>query len=922
MADDTEQKQPQEIASTEKAQAKSTKTKKDEISADKKESIDAEDSQVDGDTSSKKTRKKSTRTKSSGVSQDEKSEKDAKADSDKASKQKDTAEKEQADSNQADAAKDIEAKPVRKRRGRPRMTEEQKAAAAAERKRKAAAAKAAKAAKEQKAQEDIDKTDESKDEKTQTKSQDVKPKSSSKSNSKQEYTIEEKSQSKTADAKDVKTDSDLVAPKSSDSGDKKPEKSDEATKTQVEAAKEDVADAASEKDDTKMPSKTKAEGPTRRRRTVTRRKKTVDSTNKTEAEDQSSVDEKTSDKATTKQKEPVVYTEDQIALLIKKATETQAASGIMPAPSQVLPKLDSQADASEEVAEAGAKAKKQEVTRTRTAATRTKTVRRRVVRRTIKKKDSDSQNTSTGDVEVKNDNELQVASQDQPSEILDAKADLDTSKQAEKTLSRDDESKEQVSQNGAETTQETSEDKGVQRRKRVVRSVKIDKPQKNQTNGRKTKKNSNSGMEPSLTKEELKEMKVAEIREKARELDLDPTGIRKAELIELVYDAAAYAEGFRTCKGVLEIQADGYGFIRSENYMQGKDDAFVYNQLIRQYGLRSGDEIEGTVVPARSAKNYPPVQQIIAINGRDPELARKRPRFKDLTPVYPNERLIMEHGKSSITGRAIDLVAPIGKGQRGLIVSPPKAGKTTILKKICQSIAANNPEVHLICLLVDERPEEVTDMQRSIKGEVVASTFDMPPENHTTVSELVIERAKRLVEQGEDVVVVLDSITRLARAYNLAEPASGRILSGGVDSAALYPPKRFLGAARNIENGGSLTILASALVDTGSKMDEVIFEEFKGTGNMELKLDRDLANRRIYPAIDPVASGTRNEDLLLEEVERSCVWGLRRTLVGFNNTERAATMLIKSLKETPNNKVFLLAAAKKSQNVDFSDQQS
>ena len=271
----------------------------------------------------------------------------------------------------------------------------------------------------------------------------------------------------------------------------------------------------------------------------------------------------------------------------------------------------------------------------------------------------------------------------------------------------------------------------------------------------------------------------------------------------------------------------------------------------------------------------------------------------------------MEHGKDSITGRAIDIVSPIGKGQRGLIVSPPKAGKTTILKKICQSISINNPEVHLICLLVDERPEEVTDMQRSIKGEVVASTFDMPADNHTRVAELVIERAKRIVELGGDVVVVLDSITRLARAYNLAAPASGRILSGGVDSAALYPPKRFLGAARNIENGGSLTILASALIDTGSKMDEVIFEEFKGTGNMELKLDRDLADRRIFPAIDPVASGTRNEDLLVDEQMRPFVFGLRRIFAGMNNTERAAASFIKGLKGTNTNQEFLVRSAKK-----------
>ena len=301
----------------------------------------------------------------------------------------------------------------------------------------------------------------------------------------------------------------------------------------------------------------------------------------------------------------------------------------------------------------------------------------------------------------------------------------------------------------------------------------------------------------------------------------------------------------------------------------------------------------------------------------------KRVRFGDLTPVYPDECLTMEHGKSTITARVIDLVSPIGKGQRGLIVSPPKAGKTTILKDIAAAISANNPEVHLMCLLVDERPEEVTDMQRSIKGEVISSTFDMPTENHIQVSELVIERAKRLVEDGKDVVVLLDSLTRLARAYNLAQPASGRILSGGVDSTALYPPKKFLGAARNIEGGGSLTILASALVETGSKMDEVIFEEFKGTGNMELKLDRNLADRRIFPAIDPVASGTRKEDLLLNPQEAPLIWAVRRILANTNNTERAMDMLIKSLKRTNDNTEFLMRAAKKAQhsngvaNLDF-----
>ena len=432
-----------------------------------------------------------------------------------------------------------------------------------------------------------------------------------------------------------------------------------------------------------------------------------------------------------------------------------------------------------------------------------------------------------------------------------------------------------------------------------------------QRNKERNKERNAAPTEPTLSREELAAMKVAELREKAKEFEIETTGKKKAELVEEIYTTAAKAEGFRDIKGILQIRPDSSGIIHAHGYMKSNDDAFVPAYLIRSARLRTGDVIEGSLRPSRGGDKRAGLAKITTINGLDPEQIRNRPKFGDLTPVYPNEPLRMEHGKDSITGRAIDIVSPIGKGQRGLIVSPPKAGKTTILKKICQSISINNPEVHLICLLVDERPEEVTDMQRSIKGEVVASTFDMPADNHTRVAELVIERAKRIVELGGDVVVVLDSITRLARAYNLAAPASGRILSGGVDSAALYPPKRFLGAARNIENGGSLTILASALIDTGSKMDEVIFEEFKGTGNMELKLDRDLADRRIFPAIDPVASGTRNEDLLVDEQMRPFVFGLRRILAGMNNTERAAASFIKGLKGTNTNQEFLVRSAKK-----------
>jgi transcription termination factor Rho len=428
--------------------------------------------------------------------------------------------------------------------------------------------------------------------------------------------------------------------------------------------------------------------------------------------------------------------------------------------------------------------------------------------------------------------------------------------------------------------------------------------------------NNNAGgqVTPRTTREDLAELKIAELRAKAAELELDISEIRKKdELLEAVLSASIRAEGFVECVGVFDSLPEGYGFLRTSGYLPGEKDVYVGQSMVRRNGLRKGDLIAGQTCPSRDNGKYVSLNSIATVNGLSVEEARSRRRFADLTPVYPDERLVMEHGQSTITARTIDLVAPIGKGQRGLIVSPPKAGKTTILKDIAAAISANNPDVHLMCLLVDERPEEVTDMQRSIKGEVVSSTFDMPSENHIAVAELVIERAKRLVEGGRDVVILLDSITRLARAYNLAQPASGRILSGGVDSTALYPPKRFLGAARNIEGGGSLTILASALIDTGSKMDEVIFEEFKGTGNMELKLDRALADRRIFPAIDPVSSGTRKEELLLDAQEAPLIWAVRRILANMNNTERSMEMLIKSLKQTHNNEEFLMRTAKKAQ---------
>ncbi|NBJ66864.1 transcription termination factor Rho [Adlercreutzia caecimuris] len=432
-------------------------------------------------------------------------------------------------------------------------------------------------------------------------------------------------------------------------------------------------------------------------------------------------------------------------------------------------------------------------------------------------------------------------------------------------------------------------------------------------NRRQRHENRNREPQPSVTKEELAELKVADLRAKAAELGVEGAGLKKAELVDAVYEAICKAEGFTEVTGVLDIMGDGYGFLRTSGYLPGENDIYVGLATIRKSGLRKGDMVSGVTRPARPNDKFAALQKVTAVNGHAPELMALRPKFSELTPIFPDERLWMEHGRTTTTARVIDLTAPIGKGQRGLIVSPPKAGKTTVLKDIAAAITANNPEVHLMYLGIDERPEEATDMERSIRGEVVSSTFDMPSENHIQVAELVIERAKRLVEQGKDVVILLDSITRLARAYNLAQPASGRILSGGVDSTALYPPKRFLGAARNIENGGSLTILASALIETGSKMDEVIFEEFKGTGNMELKLDRALADRRIFPAIDPISSGTRKEELLLEPQEAPLIWAVRRILSNTNSTERAMDMLIKSLKQTNSNQEFLIRTAKKAQ---------
>ncbi len=367
--------------------------------------------------------------------------------------------------------------------------------------------------------------------------------------------------------------------------------------------------------------------------------------------------------------------------------------------------------------------------------------------------------------------------------------------------------------------------------------------------------------------------------------------------------------------GHLDLRDEGFGFLRVKGFLPSRDDLYVSQKQTRQLGLRKGDHLVGAGRPAGRNEKNGALLRVDSVNGVDPEEARKRPRFEDLTPLFPDSQLRLERADQpqDMTSRIIDLIAPIGKGQRGLIVSPPKAGKTTVMKTIAQSIEHNNPEVHLMVLLVDERPEEVTDMRRSVRGDVLASTFDRPSDEHTKVAELAIERAKRMVEDGKDVVIILDGITRLARAYNLAAPATGRIMSGGIDTGALYPPKKFFGAARNVEEGGSLTILATALVETGSKMDEVIFEEFKGTGNMELRLDRRAAEKRIYPAIDVDASSTRHEELLFEREQLQQVWKLRRVLSGLageGNPGAGLELLIDRMRTFPSNDVFLAEIGK------------
>jgi transcription termination factor Rho len=405
-------------------------------------------------------------------------------------------------------------------------------------------------------------------------------------------------------------------------------------------------------------------------------------------------------------------------------------------------------------------------------------------------------------------------------------------------------------------------------------------------------------------------MLLVDLQEMAREMGLTGiTGMRKQELIDNILNRKVEEEGLFIRTGILDILPEGYGFLRTQGYLPSEEDIYVSLSQIRRFRLKRGDEVSGQVRPPKDSEKYNALLRIEKVNGDNPEACNNRKQFERLTPLFPADRLRLETSDEITAPRIIDLIAPIGKGQRGMIVSPPKAGKTTILKQIANSITDNNPEVKLIVLLVDERPEEVTDMERSVDGEVISSTFDQPSDNHVQVAELVLERAKRLVEHGKDVVVLLDSITRLARAYNLSTPTSGRILSGGVDSTALFPPKRFFGAARNIEDGGSLTIMATALVETGSRMDEVIFEEFKGTGNMELHLDRKLADKRIFPAIEIDKSGTRKEELIMDTDEAQVVWKLRRVLHSLDPSA-AIELLIDKIRSTKSNQDFLSEIAK------------
>lgn len=407
---------------------------------------------------------------------------------------------------------------------------------------------------------------------------------------------------------------------------------------------------------------------------------------------------------------------------------------------------------------------------------------------------------------------------------------------------------------------------------------------------------------------DLEEMKLTDLYKLAKQYQISHYGqLRKKELIFAILRAQAEQSGLMFMEGVLEVLSEGYGFLRPINYLPSAEDIYISASQIRKFDLRSGDLVSGKCRAPKENERYFGLLQVNAVNGESPESAAERLHFPALTPLYPQKKLVLETSPTHLSTRIMDVIAPVGLGQRGLIVAPPKAGKTLLLKEIANSISTNNPEIELFVLLIDERPEEVTDMQRSVKGEVIASTFDELPENHIKVAELVLERALRLVEHKKDVVILLDSITRLARAYNLVVPPSGRTLSGGIDPAAFHRPKRFFGSARNIEEGGSLTILATALIDTGSRMDDIIYEEFKGTGNMELVLDRRLAERRIFPALDIRRSGTRREEMLLSKEELETVWAIRKTM---NDSPEFVDQFLRKLKETKTNEEFLQVLAK------------
>jgi transcription termination factor Rho len=404
---------------------------------------------------------------------------------------------------------------------------------------------------------------------------------------------------------------------------------------------------------------------------------------------------------------------------------------------------------------------------------------------------------------------------------------------------------------------------------------------------------------------ELESKTLTDLREMARKLDITGySGLKKQDLIVKLLQAHTEEAGHTFSDGILDIVSEGFGFLRGERMLLGPNDVYVSQSQIRRFGLRTGDRVWGQIRPPKESERYFSLLRVEMINGLDPETARKRPSFDQLTPIFPNEQLKLETEPNILSTRLVDMIAPIGRGQRGLIVSPPKAGKTLLLKAIANGITTNHAEVQLMVLLIGERPEEVTDMRRSVKGDVISSTFDEPVEDHTKVAEMTLERAKRLVEGGQDVVILMDSITRLARAYNLAMPPSGRTLSGGIDPVALYPPKRFFGAARNIEGGGSLTIIATCLIDTGSRMDDVIYEEFKGTGNMELHLDRRLSEKRIFPAIEIQRSGTRREELLLNSEILRQVWTLRR-MVSMLGENEGTELVLARLAKTRTNSDFL-----------------